>query len=731
MKKHIIWALSLAILTANVAPVWADEIDEVTTNQQTTTTDVETEDVVDSVVSDENIPSLEENPTEGEVLPEIPSLENAIILSLGSNVALLKGEPHPLDVAPATKEGNTYVELRFVVEQLLEAQTVWDPITKQTTITKDSKSVTLTPNSKMAIVNGASISMPGPVVVENNRTLVPLRFLSEEFGVKVDFNQAEKSITLTATNEIPVTNTIPVAQFEFLYPSLTAGQSVEVTETSYDEDGDQIVAKMWMVDGDPNQTSTSLHNIFKKPKVGIHQISLKVKDAKGVWSEWTTQAIEVLPNQKPVVDKIKIDKESYAQGEEIKFDYEYTNESWERITDARWSYRSASDKENKKIGTMPKALFSPGEFIITLQLTDEYGNVSELAQKSITITDKVLMTEFEYKFTKGEVGEIVDNFDKNNYRDYKEEENVIKLQNGETLIMSNSPERVMDTGILYEEEMLSKGRIMIHHINAFGAAENAASKKNVIVTVENTNEEPVTLTITNKVVKVPSTDQLYLGQQLLIDYFRGKPAEQYTIQPGEIISIYDSKGSRWSTEEGISGLMDYDTTAPLTMRVAAINEGTDVKEVLTMGYPARDVHPRGTYPLTEKYYKVTLDSRKPTSLILCKDATEWAEGIDAITGETVTNRGNYGITYRISVTAKEDTGIILNPRGGLFRGAIKWEDGEVYLMPKVGFLPEYERSAVVGVVKAGETRTFQYMLPNGSAAPVLIGFVPESAWSGK
>lgn len=298
--------------------------------------------------------------------------------------------------------------------------------------------------------------------------------------------------------------------------------------------------------------------------------------------------------------------------------------------------------------------------------------------------------------------------------------------------MSDSPERVTDIGILYEETIRDEGRIMVHHVNAFSPEQNAAMKKHVVVAVENTNEEPVTLILENKVVKGPSTDQLYIGQQLLLDYFRGKPAETYVIQPGEIVYIYESRNIRWGSEECISGMMDFNTSAPLKVRVASINTTTQIEELKTMPYLVKDVHPRGTFFTTEISHDVKITGKEISKITLGDRSTNVEPGFDAITGETVLNTGNYGISYLVSVTAEtEDTAVILNPRGGLFRGAIKWDNGETYMLPDVGFLPGYERAALIGVVKAGETRTFEYMLPNGSAAPVIVGFIPQNVWDGK
>ena len=74
-------------------------------------------------------------------------------------------------------------------------------------------------------------------------------------------------------------------------------------------------------------------------------------------------------------------------------------------------------------------------------------------------------------------------------------------------------------------------------------------------------------------------------------------------------------------------------------------------------------------------------------------------------------------------------GVILNPRADIFRGAIRWQDEGTFLAPANGYFMNTSKKAVMlGVIKAGETRTLEYMLPNGSSAPILLGFVPKSMW---
>jgi PKD repeat protein len=650
-----------------------------------------------------------------------------MLLKLGDKVAILDNEVLTLDVAPTAIEGSTYVALRFIVENLLEAQTNWNTATNEVSVLKNGKEVVLSPNSKKVVINGTPEEMPAPVRVENGRTLVPLRFLSETFGIQV--NYAEGTIVLVETHIMPAANTLPVARFEFVNSSYVAGQKPEIRDWSYDDDGDALVKRIWMINGDESKTATSLSTIFSKPVAGEYTVSMKVLDAKGGWSEWVHQSITILPNQAPVIEVFETKQKSYACGEKIEFELAYTNEEWEQITDAKWTYRGETDPENKQVVTRPTAFYQPGNHIVTLQLTDEYGNLSEIKSVSVHVTDEVVKTEFESKFETVQVGEIIDNFDKINFRDFAEEQNVEVTQNTDMLVMSNSPEQVTALGVLYKQEIVGKGRILLHHFNALSETVNLADRKRVVVVAENNGEETITLKISNQSVKVPSTSELILGQKVLEDYFKGVAAKNYVLKPGDKVFIYDSKGTRWSTGEGISGLMDFETTGPLMIRVAAVNSDTTAEQVALLPVVDKDSHNRGTFGLTEKELKINLTSSEPTQIVLVKDRTEALIGIENITGEIAQNTGHYGVTYRITVTAQEDTGIILNGRGGLYSGAVKWlDENKTYCLPRSSYLPAYERAAVLGVVRAGQTRTFEYMLPNGSSAPVLIGFIPKSAW---
>ncbi|WP_155592400.1 copper amine oxidase N-terminal domain-containing protein [Lysinibacillus cavernae] len=61
-------------------------------------------------------------------------------------------------------------------------------------------SMILSPESSMAFINGQKVAAVQPIV-KDGRTLVPLRFISEGFGAKIDFNTKNQSVTIKYANK--------------------------------------------------------------------------------------------------------------------------------------------------------------------------------------------------------------------------------------------------------------------------------------------------------------------------------------------------------------------------------------------------------------------------------------------------------------------------------------------------------------------------------------------------
>ncbi len=95
----------------------------------------------------------------------------------------------------------TLVPLRFIIDTL-GAEVSWDNDTKEATIMLKDKVIVLKANSATALVDGDPYTLPDKVPVKllgmdyNYRTLVPIRFVSEQLGLDVGWIQDTQTVTI-------------------------------------------------------------------------------------------------------------------------------------------------------------------------------------------------------------------------------------------------------------------------------------------------------------------------------------------------------------------------------------------------------------------------------------------------------------------------------------------------------------------------------------------------------
>ena len=73
----------------------------------------------------------------------------------------------------------------------------WDQNTKKVTISNGTTTIVLGLNSNTVYVNGVKTTIDAPTEMKNSRIYVPVRFVSEVLGSTVDYNGADKVITIT------------------------------------------------------------------------------------------------------------------------------------------------------------------------------------------------------------------------------------------------------------------------------------------------------------------------------------------------------------------------------------------------------------------------------------------------------------------------------------------------------------------------------------------------------
>ena len=125
---------------------------------------------------------------------------NTIVLTIDEHDALVYGTTKTNDVAPKVVNDRTMLPARFVAENL-GATVEWDGEKQLVTITgknekQEDVTILITIGSDYAKVNGENVKLDSPAFVENDRTYTPIRFISENLGATVEWNETEQTVTI-------------------------------------------------------------------------------------------------------------------------------------------------------------------------------------------------------------------------------------------------------------------------------------------------------------------------------------------------------------------------------------------------------------------------------------------------------------------------------------------------------------------------------------------------------
>ena len=125
----------------------------------------------------------------------------------------------PTDTAPENINNRTMVPLRTISENL-GAQVAWsDP---QITISNSNTKCVLTLNSDAVVKNGVAEQLDAKPYLKNNRVLVPLRFIAETFGCVVDYKDSAVNVV---TDPLEI-NGIKIQALQYEY-HMTMGGKVQ------------------------------------------------------------------------------------------------------------------------------------------------------------------------------------------------------------------------------------------------------------------------------------------------------------------------------------------------------------------------------------------------------------------------------------------------------------------------------------------------------------------------
>ncbi|GAS84172.1 leucine-rich repeat domain-containing protein [Paenibacillus amylolyticus] len=119
----------------------------------------------------------------------------------GSTTAYVGDRAYTLDAAPFIDEGRTYVPLRFVSEQL-NASVNWNSGTREAVITQNDKTIRWSVGNKQVVVNDALAINDAPLLMKNGKAFVPVRFISEQFNTSVGYIGSSKTILIFENKQL-------------------------------------------------------------------------------------------------------------------------------------------------------------------------------------------------------------------------------------------------------------------------------------------------------------------------------------------------------------------------------------------------------------------------------------------------------------------------------------------------------------------------------------------------
>ncbi|GAA0376008.1 copper amine oxidase N-terminal domain-containing protein [Bacillus horti] len=114
---------------------------------------------------------------------------------------VINGTELKTDQPPVQRSNRTMVPLRAIFEAL-DARVSWNQRTMTVGATKDGTSISLTIGSSVARVNNQSVALDVSAMTINNRTMVPIRFVSEALGANVRWDAATQTVFVTSNTEL-------------------------------------------------------------------------------------------------------------------------------------------------------------------------------------------------------------------------------------------------------------------------------------------------------------------------------------------------------------------------------------------------------------------------------------------------------------------------------------------------------------------------------------------------
>jgi len=114
---------------------------------------------------------------------------------IGNSIGYVNDKKIELETPPIIINKRTMVPLRFIIENF-GGDIYWDSTDSSINIVFSEKEILMWINNRVAYINGEKYILDSPPIIINGRTLVPVRFVVEALGANVFWNPIDSGVTI-------------------------------------------------------------------------------------------------------------------------------------------------------------------------------------------------------------------------------------------------------------------------------------------------------------------------------------------------------------------------------------------------------------------------------------------------------------------------------------------------------------------------------------------------------
>lgn len=403
--------------------------------------------------------------------------------------------------------------------------------------------------------------------------------------------------------------------------------------------------------------------------------------------------------------RFSTDKTTYAPGERVIFtDYPFDPDGAD-IVGRKWQGRQ-------------DVYFQPGTYTVTLQVTNSRGLQSLPYSRTIQVQGASVDTPLTYALKYAEPG---DRFADPLVSGYPAVSAVPTPGPSYPLLFSDSPEAPTQSGVLYQDSLSGRARLLAYHLNALGKPAR------LYILARNLEAGPVEVRTERLGETAPTRIEGLLGQVTLLDYFASTGGNVLNLAPGQSAAVYASP--TLNPGSGVNVLQDLTASGRVELTFVMLEEALPptAQVVQQIPYLQHDgKHQRGTFPGAVRSLRVNL-SALPARLVIGDGRLDPAlEGIDRLTGLPQRLLGNYGVLYNLEVYGAAGTAVAFSPRGGLYRGAMNIVDGpftQTIKLPRTGNALTPDQPVLLWRPRT-DRLNIDFVPASGSNLPISLVFYP-------